>query len=232
MGSDPPEKSFAALFEEASQAAPRTRRARVGETFEVTVVQVGKEAVFVELDGRQQGFIDAVDLHAPDGSLKAAMGDRLRARVVHIDAEQGVRLAPTIESAVAAGASVSVGAGAEAPAVKVAVGQVVSGAVERVESYGVFVQIEGTKGRAGRGLMPTVELGMPRGADLRKAFPLGMKLKAKVIEIADGKMRLSLRALKDDEERAQFEGFRDSEKEAMPQSFGTFGDLLKGRKGK
>jgi small subunit ribosomal protein S1 len=231
MSSDPPEKSFAALFEEGSRSAPRRRRPRVGETFSVVVVQVGKEAVFVELDGHQQGFIDAVDLRAPDGSLKATNGDTFRARVVDVDAELGVRLAPTIESAIAAGASVTVAGGGEADSVKVAVGQVVSGEVHRVESYGLFVQLEGTKGRAGRGLLPTAELGVPRGADLRKAFPLGSKLQAKVIEMSEGKMRLSLRALKDDEERAQFDGFRKAESAAAaPQGFGTFGDLLKGRK--
>jgi small subunit ribosomal protein S1 len=113
----------------------------------------------------------------------------------------------------------------------VAVGQVVSGTVDRVESYGVFLQIDGTKGRAGRGLVPTVELGVPRGADLRKAFPLGTKLKAKVLDLAEGKMRLSLRALKDDEERAQFEGFQKQEKDTVaPTGFGTLGDLLKSRK--
>jgi small subunit ribosomal protein S1 len=231
MSSDPPEKSFAALFEEGNRGARPTRRPRIGERVEASVVQVGKEAVFVEFAGHQQGFIEAIDLRAPDGSLKAAIGDVLRARVVQVDAEQGVRLAPTIEAAVAAGASVSLGGVADADSVKVAVGQVVSGEVNRVESYGVFVQIDGTKGRAGRGLAPTVELGVARGADLRKAFPLGMKLRAKVVEIGDGKMRLSLRALKDDEEHAQFTGFRETEKAAAPQGFGTFGDLLKGRKG-
>lgn len=230
--SDPPEKSFAALFEEGGREAPRRRRPRMGETFQVVVVQVTKEAVFVELEGHQQGFIEALDLRAPDGSLKATAGDTFRARVVDVHPENGVRLAPTIEAAAAVGASVSVTGNTETDAVKVAVGQTVSGEVHRVESYGLFVQIDGTKGRAGRGLLPTVELGVPRGADLRKAFPLGTKVRAKVIEIGEGKMRLSVRALKDDEERAEFEGFRKAEKiAAAPQGFGTFGDLLKGRKG-
>jgi polyribonucleotide nucleotidyltransferase len=42
--------------------------------------------------------------------------------------------------------------------VAVAVGAVVRGAVERIETYGIFVQLEGKKGRAGRGLVPTEEL--------------------------------------------------------------------------
>jgi small subunit ribosomal protein S1 len=225
---DRPEESFAALFEQAGQGPPRKRNPRVGETLEVLVVQVGRDAVFVELDGRRQGFIESVDLKGPDGAIKAAVGDRLRARVVQIDPEQGVRLAPTVDAAASLGASVALGPSHEPAAVTVAVGQVVSGAVERVESYGLFVQLEGTKGRTGRGLLPVAEIGVPRGTDLRKAFPLGAKLKVKILEIGEGRMRLSVRALKDDEERAQFEGFREQEKKApSTQGFGTLGDLAK-----
>ncbi len=190
-------------------------------------MQVGKDAVFVEIEDRRQGFIDSNDLRGPDGALKVAVGDTVRARVTRIDPEQGVRLAPTMQAVAAVGASVSVGGASEALAVKVAMGQVVSGAVDRIESYGVFLQIDGTKGRAGRGLLPVAELGAPRAADLRKAFPIGTRLKAKVVEMGEGKLRLSVRALKDDEERAQFEGFRQEEKTASPPTFGTLGDLLK-----
>jgi ribosomal protein S1 len=246
MPSDRPEESFAALFEQSSQKVPGRRGARVGDTVDVIVVQVGKDAVFVELEGHRQGFVETNDLKAPDGTLKVAVGDRLRARVAAVDPVHGTRLTPTVEAAVQIGASVTLGAAvagmatggiagaaAREDAVKVAVGQIVSGTVERVESYGVFLQIDGTRGRAGRGLVPTAELGVPRGADLRKLFPLGTKLKAKILDIADGKMRMSVRALKDDEERAQYEGFRDKEKQAAePKGFGTLGDLLKNRKGK
>ena len=73
---------------------------------------------------------------------------------------------------------------------------------------------------------------MPRGADLRKAFPIGTKMKAKIIAIEEGKMRMSARALKDDEERAEFAGFRDSEKKAAePRGLGgSLGNLLKKRR--
>ncbi len=228
---DRPEESFAALFEQAGQGAPRKRNPRVGETLEVLVVQVGRDAVFVELDGRRQGFIESVELKAPDGSVKVAVGDRIRARVVHVDPEQGVRLAPTVDAAASMGASVALGPTHEPAAVTVAVGQVVSGVVERVEAYGLFVQIDGTKGRTGRGLLPVAELGVARGTDLRKAFPIGTKLKVKVLEMSEGRMRFSVRALKDDEERAHFEGFREQEKKGAPaHSFGTLGDLKKPRK--
>lgn len=234
MPSDPSD-SFAALFEKRGGAAPPRGGARVGETHSVVVVQVGKDAVFVELDGHRQGFIEVGSLQAPDGTFKAAVGDKLRARVIRVDAESGIELAPTIDAAVSAGASVSVGsrgggAAAAPDAVKIALGQVVSGSVDRVETYGLFIQIDGTRGRSGRGLVPTAEIGVPRGTDLRKNFPIGTKLKAKVVEIAEGRIRLSVTALKDDEERAQFDGFREQEKKAdRAETLGTLGDLLKKR---
>ena len=230
MSDNPGEKSFAVLFEEENRRDPRRRRARVGETLDVVVMQVSKEVVFVELPGQRQGFIDGSDLCAPDGTVKAAVGDVLSARVIAVDSEHGVRLVPTLKAALAAGATVSVGANSETDPLKVAVGQVVSGEVSRIEAYGLFIQLAGTKGRTGRGLAPTMELGVARGADLRKAFPLGTKVRAKVLEIAEGRIRLSLRALKDDEERTEFEAFRKNESAEAEQGFGTFGDLLKSRK--
>jgi small subunit ribosomal protein S1 len=105
------------------------------------------------------------------------------------------------------------------------VGAVVSGKVERVEPFGVFIQLDGTRGRVGRGLIPNAELGTPRGADTRKLFPVGMPLTAKVLETGESKLRLSLRAIKDDEERADFDGYR--ERASAAKSLGTLGDLLK-----
>ena len=225
---DGPEESFAALFEQGGQAVPRRGHPRVGETLDAVVVQVGRDAVFVELDGRRQGFIESADLKGPDGEIKATVGETIRARVAHVDPEQGVRLVPTVDAAASVGASVPLGPSREPAVVTVALGQVISGAVERVESYGLFVQVEGTRGRAGRALLPVAEIGAPRGTDLRKACPIGTKIKAKHLEIGEGRMRLSLRALQDDEERAQFEGFREQEKKApSAHSFGTLGDLRK-----
>lgn len=245
MPDDPKDDSFAALFEQQSgKGAQRARRPRPGDVMRATVVQAGKEAVFVELDGRQQAFIEAAELHDAEGKTTVAVGDNLEVRVVGIG-DEGVRVTPTMRAAVAAGATVELGAAPAAePAggakqagsakpeiVRVAVGQVVHGVVDRVEAYGVFVQLDGTKGRAGRGLVPTGELGVPRGADLRKHFPVGTKLKTKIVALEEGKMRLSITALKDDEERAEVEAFRDKEKPEA-RGFGTLGDLLKRRPGK
>lgn len=236
MPDDRKEDSFAALFEQSGKAAPRARRPRPGDVVQATVVQVGKEAVFVELEGRQQAFIEASELHDAEGKISVAVGDRVEVRVVRVD-DEGVRVTPTTRAAVAAGATVELGAaagiggesaGAKPEGIRVAVGQVVHGVVDRVESYGVFVQLDGTKGRAGRGLVPTGELGVPRGADLRKHFPIGTKMKTKIVALEEGKMRLSVTSLKEDEERAEVEAFRGKEQQdASRGGFGTLGDLLK-----
>ena len=91
----------------------------------------------------------------------------------------------------------------------------------------MFLQIDGTKGKAGRGLVPNAELGVPRGADLRKLFPAGKRIEtAKVIETSQGRIRLSVKAAEEDRERAEFDGYR-RDAGAPPASFGTLGDRLK-----
>jgi hypothetical protein len=47
---------------------------------------------------------------------------------------------------------------------------------------------------------------------------------AKVLETGEGRLRMSIRAMKDDEERAQFDSYRD--RTAAPGKLGTLGDLL------
>jgi small subunit ribosomal protein S1 len=107
------------------------------------------------------------------------------------------------------------------------VGQVVVGKVDRIEPFGVFVEFPG-----GRGLVPGAETGTERGTDLRKFFKLGQELKTSIIEIAGGKIRLSVVAAEKAEERAEVEAWTKSQSKGAPagKGFGTFADLLKGKK--
>lgn len=106
-----------------------------------------------------------------------------------------------------------------------AIGGMVKGSVVRIESYGVFLQIEGTEGRNGRGLIPAGELGVPRGTDLHKTFPMGTVLEASVLETGDNRIKLSLRGAKDALERAEFNAHRATA--SGPKTLGTLGDLFK-----
>jgi small subunit ribosomal protein S1 len=99
-------------------------------------------------------------------------------------------------------------------------------AVVAAESAGLIVRVIGVTGRHGRGFIPAGHTGTERGTDLRKHFPPGTRLEAKVLEIDPrrGEAKLSLRALKEDTEKAAYQEYRASVAKAS--KFGTLGDLL------
>lgn len=228
--------SFAALFEQA-QAPRRQRRLSVGDEVDGVVVKIGSDAVFLDLDGKREAFIDNETLRAGEGQpLSLEIGDAVHARVAELGGRAGgIRLEPMSvrrsgqEEDEEQQEQVEL-VGTAGP--KLATGAHVKGEVVRVEPYGVFVQIEGTSGRQGRGLLPAVETGLPRGTDLRKKFPVGKQLEVKILNIEeDGKMRLSIRALEADEERASFEQFSGKSKQgakdaARSSGFGTLADAF------
>jgi small subunit ribosomal protein S1 len=227
-----PDDSFAALFEaEAGHGPSGHRKVHVGETLEAVVVQVGRDTLFLELDGKRQAMLDRVDVQNPDGTVDVKAGDVLRAKVIEVDAQTGqVRLGRVISrhklvEPETPGDPVAAPAGPATPTAKLATGAIVKGKVMRVERYGVFLQVEGIEGRDGRGLVPVSELNAPQGADLRKRFPEGTLLTAKVLETGDGRLKLSVRGALDAAERAEFEAHKDAAQN--PASFGTFGDLIK-----
>jgi small subunit ribosomal protein S1 len=104
------------------------------------------------------------------------------------------------------------------------VGDVVDAKVDRVEAYGVFVSWPD-----GKGLVPNVELGTPRGSDNHKTTPVGTQFKAQIIDIDDrGRYRLSRTSAERSEGRAEYEAYR---RKAPPpgKGFGTLGDLLRAK---
>jgi small subunit ribosomal protein S1 len=239
MPQDSKGESFAALFEaEAGKATPHRRSFNIGEELDVVVVQIGRDAVFVGLDGKQEGFIESKDLSNKEGILTVKVGSRITARVAEIGGRLGaVRLAPVYVRPPAAEEpdavpemAISVGSGT------LAVGASVKGTVALVERYGVFVQITaGGPGKRGvRGLVPTSELGVPRGSDLHKMFPLGTELEAKIVEIDErNRIKLSVVALNADVERRDFEAHKtkgQGKSETGSPRFGTLGDLFSQKK--
>ncbi len=186
-----------------------------------TVTRITEFGKFVRLAPGIEGLLHVSELGgAQSAARKVEVGEEIRVVLSKIDRNtKKVSLVPAPDGAEA---------GTTVKSVSVAVNAVVQGVVDRIETYGIFVQIEGTNGRNGRGLVPSAELGVPRGTDLRKAFPEGTKVTAKVLETGEGRLRLSIKGAKDAEERAQFEEVRG--KQAVPASLGTFADLLKNRK--
>ncbi len=182
-----------------------------------TVTRATDFGRFVRLAPGVEGLLHVSELGR---TVKADEGESIRVVVKSIDREaKKIALAPAPDEAQV---------GSTLSNVAVTVGAIVTGNVERIETYGLFVQLDGTKGRAGRGLVPNAELGVPRGTDLRKIFPEGTKVTAKVLEIGEGRLRLSIKGAKEAEERADYEEARG--KQRAPASLGTFADLLKGKK--
>jgi small subunit ribosomal protein S1 len=257
-------ETFGALFEQSAAASRGRRRFRVGEPLEVTVVVLGRDAVFADLGGKQEGFFERIELTDAQGKLTVSVGSRISAVVAAVDDRAGqVRLTPVFVRSAddtdtrppAAASVVAAPAGKAAPVL--VQGARVKGKVTGIERFGVFVQIAGSTGRTGRGLVPASETGTARGADLKKHFTVGQDVEAKIVAIDEaGKIRLSISALRADEERNEFEaylaggapddgsaaevpaagsasakggskgGSKKNADKPAPRSFGTLGDLL------
>jgi small subunit ribosomal protein S1 len=104
-------------------------------------------------------------------------------------------------------------------------GAVLTGAVERVEPFGVFVRL----GPGQTGLVPSAELGTTRGGDPRKAFAVGTELKVLVLAIEEGGRRIRLSHAKalEQEQQAETQAYL---REAGTKSGGfgmTIGERLK-----
>jgi small subunit ribosomal protein S1 len=106
-------------------------------------------------------------------------------------------------------------------------GQIVTGKVDRVEPFGVFIAWEG-----GKGMIPASETGTDRGTDLRRTFPMGTEIKAEVIEIQGEKLKLSITAAIRSEERADLDAWKKTQKPVGggKSGFGTLADKFKGLK--
>ncbi len=218
--------SFANLFEQSSDARRGRREYRVGEQVEVTIVAIARDAVFAELGGKQEGVFERIGLCDADGKIRIEVGGRVSAIVASIDKETGqVRLNPTVirhaEADIGvARATASGPAGSTGPVL--VEGARVKGKITGIERYGVFVQIEGTFGRSGRGLVPSQETGTSRGADLKKHFAIGQDIDAKILAIDEtGKIRLSISALGADDERGLFEAFKTGQAVEAPAADGV-----------
>ena len=115
---------------------------------------------------------------------------------------------------------------ADEPRQKVTRGATVKAEVIRGEGPGVVVRLLGVTGRAARGFIPAGQTGTSRGTDLRKHFRPGSVLEAKIVDVDPrrGEPKLSIRGLKDDEERRAHKEYRQKLK--AEGGFGTLGDLF------
>ena len=138
--------------------------------------------IFVELAPGVDGLLHVSEIpRSRQGALREAVGagEEVTVLIVSVDmAKRRIGLALAPDDA-AAGDQV---------ASAVTVGAVLTGPVERIEQFGVFVRL----GPGQTGLVPNAELGTQRGTDHRKAFPVGSELKVLVLAIEEGGRRIRL----------------------------------------
>jgi small subunit ribosomal protein S1 len=101
-----------------------------------------------------------------------------------------------------------------------------TGKVDRIERYGVFVFL--APGRTG--LIPMSETGIIKEADLPRLFPIGGDVDVIVLEIEPGghRIRLSRKAVIDAQERDEVRAFTERPAEGPTEAFGSLAEKLKG----
>jgi len=189
-----------ALLEDRRREAMAGAKERlvVGSDVECTVQQLTKHGAVVDLDGIE-GFIHLSELAAhrverAEDVLR--QGERVTARILLVeDSPKGLKLRLSLR-ALAAAAAPAPGAGA-APAE-----EVLKGVVTRSAQHGVFVQTS-----LGEGLIPLRELGLPPGADHRRACPPGKEFNVVVVSRAGGKLAFSVTQVARVEERKNYREF-------------------------
>jgi small subunit ribosomal protein S1 len=169
-------------------------------------VRATEFGVFVELLPGVDGLLHTSEIpRSRQGALReaATAGAEITVMIVNIDGEKRrIALALAPENATAGDRVES----------SVAVGAVLTGTVERVEPFGVFVRL----GPGQTGLVPNAELGTARGADHRKAFPAGAEIKVLVLAIEENGRRIRLSHTKalEQEERAETQTYLQDTKKS------------------
>ncbi len=215
------EKGKLWLSRKAASSDPWEKAAEqfaIGTRHKGRVARMQPFGAFIELTPGIDGLIRTGDLslrRVNDPSEILNIGDEIDVVVVHLDpGQRKIALHPSPQ-----------GDETEPPQ-KVAPHRTVRVAVVSAEPAGLVVRILGVTGGAARGFIPAGHTGTARGTDLRKEFPVDTVLEAKVIELDPrrGECKLSIRALKEDSEKAAYNEYRS--KVARESKFGTFGDLF------
>lgn len=190
----------------------------VGTRHTGKVVRLKDFGAFIELEPGVDGLIHTQDLsikRIEDPNEVVKVGDAIEIVVSHVDGSQHkIALHPALQGEAAS----------EAPQ-RIQPHKAVKAKVAGIEGGGLVVRILGVSGRNARGYVTAAGTGTPRGTELRKAFNVGQEIEAKVIEVDPrrGEVKLSIKALSEDQERNAYQQYRQQLK---AEARFTFGDLL------
>ena len=195
----------------------------VGQVRSGRVTRIADFGAFVELEPGIEGLAHASTFpptgRSQDWSASIAPGMTAAFEILSIDLDKkrmGVALLP--EGAARAGGIAASNA--------IVPGARLTGKVERHEKFGVFVYL--APGRTG--LIPLGETGIPRDADVARAFPAGADVEVIVLEVdpAGRRIRLSVKAIADAREADEVRAYAAREDAAPAEGFGSMAAQLRG----
>ena len=207
------------LEEEQRAAAASLRKSIVPDAVLTgRVASVQEFGAFVDLGGGIQGLLHVSEMSWSRGTHPnevVAPGDQITVKVLRVD---------ETTQKIALGLKQLLDDPWSAVATTYEVGQVRTGRVTRVAEFGAFVELQ----PGIEGLLPIAEAGVDRGADLRKAFPIGSDVEVAVIEIdpAGRRIRLSKKAVAVQREQAELREYAERP-DATQGSLGSLADNLR-----
>lgn len=211
-----------ALLEAARQNASREVLAKieVGGDYDGVVTSLQKYGAFIDLGGGVEGLVHVSEIaHRRVEQVQdvLSVGEKVLVRVLAVEPNDKSPI-PKLR--------LSVRATTDAPVVVTPEqGEILTGKVSKHTSFGIFVETP-----KGSGLVPTRELGIVRGADHRKLFPLDTEVQVVLVNAENGgKLTFSIARVAGVEERQNFRDFTrevaTKREESTP--MGSFGDLLR-----
>jgi len=206
------------LVEEQRRAARADLISRIapGAELEGTVSAYNRHGALIDLDG-VEGFVHLSELawrRVERAEDAVQLGERVRARVLSVeDSERGPRVKLSLRALQTPD-----------PVAAPVPDEVLKAKV--IASVGGGITVATSKGE---GFIRLAELGLPPGADHRRAFPAGKELDVVLVTNAGGRLRFSATQVARVEERKNFREYGAATAEAN--SFGHLGDLLRERLG-
>jgi small subunit ribosomal protein S1 len=210
-----------ALLEEQQKAKAHELRQSiaVGDVITGRVASVREFGAFVDLGGGVQGLLHVSEMgwsRVSDPSQVVKAGDEITVRVLRVDDDK---------QKISLGLKQLTDDPWSGITDKYAVGQIRNGCVRRVATFGVFVELE----PGVDGLIPISETGVPRDADVRKAFPAGANVEVVILEIdaAARRIRLSSNAVQQAKEVDEVRDYTNRADASAPAQFGSLADKLR-----
>lgn len=209
--------------QQALEADEKRKSIVPGAVLNGRVVSVPDFGAFVDLGGGIQGLLHVSEMswqRIPSPNAVVAVGDRITVRVLRVDEKTG-KISLGLKQLQDDPWS-TVGS-------RIPVGQVRSGKVKRIADFGVFVELE----PGIEGLMPAAESGLDRGADLRRALPVGSDVEIVVLDVdAEAKrIRVSKKAVAEHREQAEVQEYKSKQDAAASPSIGSLAEKLRGALG-